>query len=391
MDIVVSQLLVLVLLFVANFRVFGKNKKNQEVFVVLAPVSLVLSILLIFAWGLTLPTLLILILSFLTCLINFYSLLRFFSKLMTGYYGIGLFVFSVLFQVLIVLTAVFIIITIPVSTSLEKLSVEEKTISIVGSYGIGFTERTLVFDRIDGKVSVYSPILETQADEIAEVLPVETGEFVPEVPETQTNEVAEVLPVEEKSKLPLVFIVSDPRENSSRLKPFASKLASKGYEVIVADFFTSPFESFGKRFLGVAKKEYFVENNTRLVQMAVGQYAALLEMFNADGKERSVYLVGDGICGEAAERVFQLKPDVVSGFYSLNGNTSNGPSQNLLDWHQGFGFLGETAPHLLWILGSTDNLFECRDEMGFNSVLAVAQAQKVFVSENIVSENMVKE
>jgi len=95
-DIMVSQLLVLVLLFIVNFRVFGKNKKNQEVFVVLAPVSLLLSVLLIFAWGLTLPTLLIIILSFLTCLINFYSIIRFFSKLMTGYYGIGLFVFSVL-------------------------------------------------------------------------------------------------------------------------------------------------------------------------------------------------------------------------------------------------------------------------------------------------------
>lgn len=380
-DIMVSQLLVLVLLFIVNFRVFGKNKKNQEVFVVLAPVSLLLSVLLIFAWGLTLPTLLIIILSFLTCLINFYSIIRFFSKLMTGYYGIGLFVFSVLLQVLIVLTATFIVVTRPVSISIEDYSVEEKSVSIIGSYGIGFTERISMFDKIDGKVSKFIPVAQEQEAFVQEnSVQINQDEFIQD--ETLIN----TQPFAEEKNLPLVFIVAEPRETISQLKPLAIQLASKGYKVYVAEFFDSPFESFGKRFLGVLKKDYFDKNKSQFVQMAMGQYTELLEMYDGKNNDSDVYLVGDGICGDAIERLYQLMPDVVSGFYILNGNTSNGASQKLFDWHSGFGFLGETAPWLLWILGSTDNFFYCRDEMNFNSILAASEAHKVFDSDKVAEK-----
>ena len=344
-DSVVSQLLVLALLIATNIRIFFIHKSRKDVFVVLAPISLVLCLLLFLAWGVTLPSMLVLLLTIVTCVVNFHSMLRFFSGLVTEFYSVSLCVFSCLNLLLLVVCMAGIIILRPVKTPLEDLSVQKETRLLCGSFTNGYTERTSIFDPCDARITFFSP------------------------KETDST------------PLPVVLFVADPRQTAEMLAPVAAQTASFGYKVVVADF-SSTFEPALHRIQSATNPTAFSQKEQQFVQMSTAQYGALIKFLDLR-PEQQIFLLGEGVCQKAMDAVGKLYSNIVDAWFCINGQNSNGTICTVEGWSNGFGAIEEYAPWLKLVLSKTANPFHCRDATRFNSILVSTQANKFFACENI--------
>ena len=91
-----GELLVIILLLVANGRIlFIKNAKKDSL-VMLSPFAFLLSIIQILNWGVDIVTLLTLVLSILVLLSNFHALFRYSERLYIDHYSILMKFWSVL-------------------------------------------------------------------------------------------------------------------------------------------------------------------------------------------------------------------------------------------------------------------------------------------------------
>ena len=334
-DNIVTQLLILFLLFAVNCRIFFLQRSRRDTFVILAPVSLVLSFLSIFTWGVTFLTALVLLICILTCITNINSLYRLFSRLMTDYYTTAMCISSCFNLLLIVFAAIFILFFRTVPLPIEELSVKEETQLLYGSYAKGLSERTSVFDSYDVKVS----------------------RFFPENTDTET--------------LPKIIFVTDPRQNTDYLKSIAIQTASLGYEVIIGDYNTSVLNFAKNKIKGILFPENMEADKVSYIRTSVAQYNALIRFLNLSD-EQNIFLAGDGFCKEALSVVTKIFPDKINGWFAINGESSSKQNYPVNGWHDGFGDLGQREPCLKWLLERTD-LLNKRDITLFDSVLIANQ------------------
>ncbi len=334
-DNIVTQLLILFLLFAVNCRIFFLQRSRRDTFVILAPVSLILSFLMILTWGLTFLTTLVLLISILTCITNINSLYRLFSRLMTDYYTTIMCVSSCFNLLLIVFATIFILFFRTVPLPMEEILIKEETQLLYGSYAKGLSERTSIFDSYDVKVS----------------------RFFPENTETEN--------------LPKIIFVTDPRQSTDYLKSIAIQTASLGYEVIIGDYNTSILNFAKNKIKGIFFPENMEADKISHIRTSVAQYNALIRFLNLSD-EQNIILAGDGFCKEALNVVYKIFPNKIDGWFGINGKSSNEQNYSVNDWHDGFGDLGQREPCLKWILERTD-LLNKRDITLFDSVLIANQ------------------
>ena len=156
-DSVIIDLLVLSLLLAVNFRLFFMTRGQRDVVVLLAPVALCICLLGLFAWDLSLPKALILLLAFFVFAENFHSLWRFCSKLYVDYFSPVLWLVSIVNILLIVALGVLVFLLRPLPVD-PDLQVTQRTIALSGSVRSGLTPRKGFFDTADVMMVQYKPV-----------------------------------------------------------------------------------------------------------------------------------------------------------------------------------------------------------------------------------------
>lgn len=359
-DSIIIDLLVLSLLLAVNLRLFFMTRGQGDAVVLLAPVALCVCLLGLFAWDLSLPKALILLLAFLVFAENFYSLWRFCNKLYVDYFSPLLWIVSIvnIFLILGLAVLVFILRPLPVDPDLK---VDQRTIALRGSVHSGLAPRTGFFDSADVMMVQYKPAEDESPWSERGARLANPTEFQGKTP-----------------SLPLVLWVTDGRSSISRVEPVAATLASLGYEVVVADFNCQFVETSWLRIQGLFFPEEMARREATLQRESSFQFSALIDYFGGERglANRTVVLLADGYTGEGAKAA-HLMHSFVKGFYVINGEDSFGNHTVIPDWMNGFGPVAETAPWISYVK-KEKSLLDSRDESRFFSIAAAYKSHQFF-------------
>lgn len=324
-----GELLIFVLLFITNLRVFFVNSPKRDPLVALAPFTFILAILMVFAWGLDLFTGLGLVISFLVLLSNFHAMFRYSERLYVDHYSGLMRVWAIFTDILSLGAIVALFIFPPLDMNSKKLGIEIEETKYSGDFMNGF-EPSVGFDL--GSATMY--------------------EFYPE------GRNAEVVKNNGKAGFSsnVVLFVPDKRGDTAHYKPYLQLLASEGYSVVSADFFArdckwlhSIFDSKvlrrtalvtesmadGQRF--DSQREFYTYN---ILLECKALYNMIKEKY---GENCKIFLIGDGMADEAVADFSRNYPNDITGYFCLDfvhGYES-----------AGYGCIAETAPFLNSILG----------------------------------------
>lgn len=207
----VADLLILSFLLLTNSRVLFVKREKKDVLVILSPLSLFLSVLLIFAWGVDFISLYLVFLSILVILSNFHALFRYSANLYVDHYS-GLMMFWAFITILLsVFGIVVTILFFPGHLSDKKLNVEETKYYYEGSFRNGFSEKTL-FGKTNVIITEYTKV------------------------EEQNDEDDSLNTAEATSNI--ILLIPDKRGDTQAYKEYLQLLAKEGNRVFSADFFT---------------------------------------------------------------------------------------------------------------------------------------------------------
>ena len=344
-----GELLIIILLLVANGRIlFIKNAKKDSI-VMLSPFAFLLAVIQIFNWGVDLITFLTLVLSVLVLLSNFHALFRYSERLYIDHYSILMKVWS---GITIILSLALLVGTIffrPVEYSSKDIAVQENLMRYEGSFRSGF-------------------------EEASNIKPANL--FLTEFKSEGSDN---------KRVKDIVLFIPDKRADTFYYKPYLQFLAREGFVVLSGDFFCSDCKwrhSIGdlkivRRFVMVLdsilneqrfamQKEFYTYNIMQEIK-ALSELAK--ELYGQDVK---LFIVTD-VMGTIAAQDFQEKnPDEVLGIYDL---------QTIPEYKTaGYGVISQTDVLLAMSKG------EQRDKDGFYTKYMVMQTKKeIYKARNTVT------
>ena len=289
-----GELLVIILLLIANGRIlFIKNAKKDSL-VILSPLGVLLSIIQIFNWGLDVVTGLTLFLSILVLLSNFHALFRYSERLYIDHYSILMKVWAsitIIYAVALIAGTAFFA---PIEYSNKELGVKERLLRYEGSFRSGFEEASFVKG---------------------------ANLFVTEFKSDSSQEA---------STKDIVLLIPDKRADTYYYRPFLQYLAREGLTVISADFFCSDckwrhsigdlkicrrFAMLTDWFLNKDKfwmqKEFYTYNITQELN-ELGKLADTLY-----GENTRLFIVTDVMATDAAMDYMDKNPERVIGVYDL--------------------------------------------------------------------------
>ncbi len=355
-DSVVIELLILSLLLAVNARLFFVARGQRDAVVLLSPVAFVVSVLVFFAWGITLPNGVIFILALVVLLENGLGIWRFCSKLYVDSFSPLLWLSSVVNILLILALGASVVIFRPVPVP-PTVQVAERTLTLTGSHHSGLRLREGVFAPVDVLLQQFKPESDTGPW-------TEPGKNLADDTETAAAD------------LPLVLWITDRRTTADRVRPVAAELASLGYEVVVADFNQDIVGSFAYRLKAIFSPQEFQKELDTWVRESSVQYGALIECLGGKGamQDRVVFFLGDGYTGDGMEAALLLH-DFVAGGHAIGESAAE--TEVLSDWPDGFGPVGETAPWLSYLVCGT-GLMESRDFSRSHSIAAAQQSHYSF-------------
>ena len=325
---IIGELLILFFLLLTNSRVLFLKREKKDVIVMLSPLSLFLSVLQIFAWGLDFINLYLIFLSILVILSNFHALFRYSANLYVDHYSPLMKFWAFITILLSVFGIVVTILFFPGYLSDKKLGVTETKHYYEGSFRTGFSEKTLF-----GKTNVIITEYTKNSDD---------------------DEAAESYTEPEASKV--VLLVPDKRGDTEAYKQYMQLLACEGCRVFSADFFTEDSKwldtrgeiRYSRQFLFViykligktevfTQKELIAYNTTQEIEGAL----SLLE--KDYGITEPVFLVTDEMTAPAGSLYKLRNPQKICGGLNLASVYSYKTP--------GYGFITYNNPLLAKILG----------------------------------------
>ena len=345
-----GEILIIVLLLVANGRIlFIKNAKKDSL-VMLSPFAFLLSILQILNWGVDPVTFLTLFLSILVLLTNFHALFRYSERLYIDHYSILMKVWSGITNILAIGLLVGAIFFKPVEYSDKQLGITENLLRYEGSFRSGFTEASNL-----KPASLFLSEFKSQGSENKRVKDV-------------------------------VLFIPDKRGDTYYYKPYLEHLAREGFVVLSADFFCSDCKwrhSIGdlkivRRFAMVI--DYFLNTQKFMMQKEFYTYNITQELKALDelvkelcGPDTKLFIVTDVMGTVAAQNYMIKNPDRVLDVFDL---------QTIPEYKTpGFGVVAQTDILLAMYMGQT------RDKEGFFTKYMVMQTKKqIFKARNTVTE-----
>lgn len=322
-----AELVIYIIMLINVLRVFIIKRVKQDALVILAPLSLLLSIAYLFAYELSVFSIQTLVLSIIVFVLNIHALWRKKDKLFVDYYSTIMKVLCGIATILIVTSMVFSFIDRPVSLNNKKLNITVNTTAYEGSFRTGFKEPEIFSER-----SLF--ITEYRSNMV------------------QTN-----------PKNVVVFI-PDVRGDSTNYVPYLQLLASNGYTVCTADFFTSDCDwGYQTKFLKTTRSfnltrksikfpdEYKKYEKTFAYNVKLGCETLLPMLIEKYGSDCKFFFVADGIASSVVKEFTNDKWAVISGTFYLDSipefNTS------------GYGCVEMTEPFVARRLGYK------RDKDGF--------------------------
>ena len=325
-----GELLVFVLLFITNLRVFFVHHVRRDPLVVLAPFTFIVAIFQILAWGIDAFTVLGLLIALFVLLSNFHAIFRYMERLYVDHYSALMKVWAV-FTILI--SAVALAATIyfaPVESSKRTLKISKTQTYYKGSFRSGF-EKAGPFD---SKTMTF-------------------WEFGPEVIENKKN--PESKNTKELQNI-IVLLSPDKRGDTENYIPYLEQLALSGIQVTSADFFADDarwlhsfadkkilrrlvmvIQSMINRQTFEAQREYYSYNVSQEYEVLI---PLLQERYGADKK---ILLVTDFMADIAADDFAKKNPELIAGVLKLS---------NIEEYKSaGYGCIEQTDPLLAMAQG----------------------------------------
>ncbi len=329
-DCFLAQLLVLIMLFASELRIFFIKNPRIDCLTVFSPAALVISIINIACFGASVENMLIFLLSLFIFFSNFRSILRFRANLFVDHYSTVFFISSLFNLIILTLLATFIIWFRPARINTKKINAEKQKYHLTGSFSTGIRLREEAFsgEGYSGNLTIYRP---RHSEE-------ESGK------------------VEKEN--PVLLFSSGITATTSAYEPYFLLLAQKGYTIISADFyppdgkFLANFEDgeITKKIVDTvqvrnffAEKAYLTDKNLfEKIQEAgnqfiVPRYRELTKLaMQLTGENKKFFYLTDGVDFDTIYTVIDLFPENANGFFSLNRIAEYKTS--------GFGFIEQTAP-----------------------------------------------
>lgn len=305
-----SELLILLLLLIATSRFFYIKKVKTDPLCLLPLISFLISILNIFAYGISLFEMILFILSFTVTIWNIRALLRFSANMVIDHYGFWFIFISTINLLITIAVTVFIIHYRPVYVDKAKFNLQETSESLSGNLETGFYESENIFAKKTAFFHTYTKkVLET---------PVESSEIVNQFVKDQVREPKNII----------LFLPSLASTTDTYL-PFFAKLAFDGYTVYTADFYTSDATFFNDyrdlkilrttnaENLKIRDPKNYIKMTSSNVIYYNRAYEALINY--ADIQEGDfVFVVGDGDCPEALKNMITYHSDKIQGYFDLS-------------------------------------------------------------------------
>ena len=323
-----GELLVFVLLFITNLRVFFVHHVRRDPLVVLAPFTFIIAIFQIFAWGIDAFTVLGLFIALFVLLSNFHAIFRYIERLYVDHYSALMKVWAVF---TLMISAVALTATVyfsPVEQNSRKIGIVEKITHYKGSFRSGFEEASPFSKKT---MSLY-----------------EYGPNVLNASETDK--------VTAESQNLIILLTPDKRGDTEHYKPYLQELAARGITICSADFFAEDgpwLHSFAdhrilRRLVMViqsslnrqafeAQKEYYSYNVSQ-------EYEVLIPILKARyGEDKKLLLISDFMADIAADDFAKKNPELVAGVLKLS---------SIQDYKTtGYGCIEQTDPLLALSLG----------------------------------------
>ena len=316
-----GELLVFVLLFITNLRVFFVHHVRRDPLVVLAPFTFIVAILQIFAWGIDAFTTLGLLIALFVLLSNFHAIFRYIERLYIDHYSPLMKVWAVFTIMISALALAATIYFAPIESNARSLKISKNLTYYKGSFRSGFEEA--------GPFSAKSLTL-------WEIKPESENEYTPQ-------------------KL-IILLSPDKRGDTANYLPYLEQLALQGLTVYSADFFAEDgqwLHSFAdKKILrrlimviqsGINRQKF--ESQREYYSYNVSQeYEALIPLLQKRyGTEAQFLLITDFMADIAADDFARKNPELIAGVLKLNN------LEEYKSW--GYGCIEQTDPLLAMAQG----------------------------------------
>ncbi len=326
-----GELLVFVLLFITNMRVFFVQHVRRDPLVVLAPFTFIVAIFQILAWGIDVFTTLGLLIALFVLLSNFHAIFRYIERLYIDHYSPLMKVWAVF---TIAVSAVALAATIyfaPVESSKRSLKISVTPSYYKGSFRGGF-EKARPFDSKSLTLWEFAPEERNAA-----------GDNPVDNPAEQYQDI-------------IVLLAPDKRADTVNYEPYLEQLALRGITVCSADFFADDgqwLHSFAdkktlRRLVMViqstinrqrfeSQREYYSYNISQ-------EYEVLIPLLRERyGSDKKILLVSDFMADIAADDFEKKNPELIAGVLKLT---------NIEEFKSsGYGCIEQTDPLLAMTLG----------------------------------------
>lgn len=324
---ILGQLLIFALLIGVEVRVFIVKQAKKDSLVFIAPITLLLSVLITLAWGLSVVNIIALSLSTFVTILNIYSLVKFASGLLTDSYSSFTKVLAIFSMLLCTAAIIFAIIFCPVTRKSSKIGTTELKEYYEGNFRTGFTPIN-AGSKTNAIFYQYSTM--------------------PDLPRRTTA----------------VILVTDKRGDAEAYTTFMQYLSKEGYTVCSMDFYTDDMYWFnsGKDSRPLRKFSMITSslfNNSMLEELKetfsnncyIECNAIVNFLDNRYGNHCKYFLIGDGMSGEAVTKYAKDNPEKILGSFVLDTISEYKTP--------GFGCVEETNPLVAKFLGQK------RDKDGF--------------------------
>lgn len=323
-----GELLIFVLLFITNFRVFFTKKPRRDPLTVVAPFTFLLSILQIIAWGIELLTVLGFVIAFLVLISNFHALFRYSEQLYIDRYSPLMKFWAVLTTFLSTVAICLTFLTAPVELPSKELNVQKVQTNYTGSFRAGF-QKASILSYSNVKLFTFFPNIKKQEDL-----------------ETDVHD-------DEK---PVILFFPDKRADTHNYIPYLQLLAQKGFTVMSADFFCDDvkwmhsFEDFKILRQTACLLRSLQDNQKFMAQREFYSYnilqecKAMLQFVDQNfSPQTKVFLVSDVMGNSAVSDFAKMNSSRVSSVFFLDSVEEYKTA--------GYGCVEQTSPLTAYFLG----------------------------------------
>lgn len=313
-----GELLIFLLLFITNLRVFFVKHTNKDPLVSLAPINLFLAIFQVFAWKIDPLTLYALILSVVILITNFHAILRFAARLYIDHYSPLMKFWAVVTLIFSAFGVFFTVLFAPFEINSKAYGVTESQIKLQGSFASGLEPHT-IFSKNTANIYEYTMFPELQG------------------------------------KKDIVVFISDKRADTYNYRPYLIRLANSGFTVCSADFYvkdnkwvhnisdsqylrrtTLLYQSLINEQKFMFKREFYTYN----IKQELDHLLPLLT--EKYGSQCKFFLISDVMGNTAISDYALTHPDLISGTFNIDSISEYKTP--------GYGCIEQTEPFVYFLL-----------------------------------------